>query len=331
MIGKLIAIYPPSAIGTIFFFFGAVVIVFFINNIKIKYFIFSCFLIIVGFLFSIDFDFVKKSKITFFAIGQGDSALIETKSNYNFIIDGGGSYNNKFDPGEKIIIPRLNQKRIKKLDLVIISHPDPDHILGLLSIIKKIKIGEIWYSSFFNNHKLIKKLKIIAKKYKIKIKTTPEILGIHKFKDSYLEIIEIDKNIKLSNNNKSLLVVFKEFNKKVLFAGDIEKEAEHILISKQINLKADILKAPHHGSKSSSISDFIKLVSPKHTVFCTSQPNQWKFPHPQVVNRYISANSKIWDTGIHGEIEFILSENNIKIKPFRIVSCDFGECYDNRF
>ena len=254
----------------------------------------------------------KKLEIHFVDVGQGDACLIITPLNKKILIDGGGSEFGSFNVGEKTLLPYLLDRRINKLDYIIISHFDSDHVRFYSIIIGKQFDSSKNYEEFL---KLIKKNKInlyaveIGRKIKIE-------------EGLYFNVLWPDsKNIISENgiNNNSL--VFKmEYNKfSILFTGDIEKVAEEAILKKykEANvLKSTILKVAHHGSKSSSIEEFLEKVKPKIALIGVGEKNTFGHPNVGVLKRLRKNNSKIYRTDLDGEITIITNGNTITIDRF---------------
>jgi len=187
-------------------------------------------------------------EIYFIDVGQGDSTLIVTPSDKTILIDGGGSPT--YDVGKNTLIPYLLDRKIKKLDYVMISHFDEDHVGGILSVLEKLEVGIViiseqgevseQYESFCN---IVKEKNITVVKVK-----KGDILNIEK--DMKIKVLYPEKDLIIENslNNNSIVakLEYKEF--KMLFTGDIENLAEEKIIKmySQNELEADILKVPHH-------------------------------------------------------------------------------------
>ena len=266
-------------------------------------------LIVIIFLSLIDFfNKPKELKINFIDVGQGDSTLITTEFNKKILIDGGGSeFNSSFDVGEKTLLPYLLKHKIAKLDYIIISHFDSDHVGGLFTILEKLQVDEIIIGRQFENSENYQKFIKITKEKNIKIKVVKAGDKIYLDKNTYINVIWPDiNNIVNENivNNNSLVfkMVYKNFS--ILFTGDIEEIAERRILNLYSDkLKADILKVAHHGSKTSSIEEFIKAVSPKIALIGVGKDNNFGHPNEEVIQRLKNYNIKIYRTDLDGEID----------------------------
>lgn len=205
-------------------------------------------LILVVFVINIIGKISHGLDIYFIDVGQGDSTLIITPQNKTILIDGGGSLT--YDVGKNILIPYLLDRKIKKIDYIIISHFDEDHVGGILSVIKELKVEKIiigkqeieceQYQEFCDIVK-VKQIQVISVK-------KGDIINIEK--DVIIKILfpgnELIKENMINNNSLVVKLEFKEF--KMLFTGDIESITEQVLLKMYSHreLNANILKVPHH-------------------------------------------------------------------------------------
>ena len=233
----------------------------------------------------------KDLYINFIDVGQGDSTLITTQFNKKILIDGGGSeFGSTFDVGEKTLLPYLLKKKIHKLDYVIISHFDSDHVGGILTILEELNVKQVLIPKQVEYSENYNKFLDIVKKRNIKVKIVGEGNTINIDKNTYLDILwpeekQITDNV-LNNNSLIVRLCYKNF--KMLFTGDIEEIAEQRLLQKYENtekLTADILKVAHHGSKSSSIAEFLEKVNPRIALIGVGKNNKFGHPNAGVLDR----------------------------------------------
>ena len=227
-------------------------------------------------------------EIYFIDVGQGDSTLIVTPNNKKILIDGGGSHS--YDVGKNTLIPYLLDRKINKLDYVIISHFDQDHVGGILSILKEMKVEKVvigkqgGISEQYNYFcEIIKK-----KQIQVVIVQKGDILSVDK--DVKIRVLFPRSDLIQDNilNNNSLVFKLEYEAFKILFTGDIEEEAEEQLLKlyKNGELKADILKVAHHGSKTSSTEKFIKVLNSKIALIGVGQNNKFGHPNSTVINKF---------------------------------------------
>lgn len=286
------------------------------KNNKCK--IIICLLIVLILINFIIYIFPQKLRIFFIDVGQGDSTLIITPDIKTVLVDGGGS--DSFDVGEKVLLPYLLDRRILKIDYVLISHFDTDHCGGILTIMEKVKVKNIIISEqaeHSENYERFKKLMIHKKIRLIEVKKGDKIkIGRY----SEFKILFPTSRLLSENplNNNSIVAQFNYNNFKMLFTGDIEKLAEQqILKAEKAEIRADILKVAHHGSKTSSIPEFIKAVKPKIALIGVGKNNTFGHPNKQTIKNLENIKCRIYRTDIQGEIIIKIDQKgrmNVKSK-----------------
>lgn len=286
------------------------------KNNKCK--IIICLLIVLILINFIIYIFPQKLRIFFIDVGQGDSTLIITPDKKTVLIDGGGS--DSFDVGEKVLLPYLLDRRILKVDYVLISHFDTDHCGGILTIMEKVKVKNIIISEqaeHSENYERFKKLMIHKKIRLIEVKKGDKIkIGRY----SEFKILFPTSRLLSENplNNNSIVAQFNYNNFKMLFTGDIEKLAEQqILKAEKAEIRADILKVAHHGSKTSSIPEFIKAVKPKIALIGVGKNNTFGHPNQQTIKNLENIKCRIYRTDLQGEIIIKIDQKgrmNVKSK-----------------
>lgn len=244
-------------------------------------------------------------------VGQGDSFYIETQNRKTILIDGGGSENSDYDVGENILIPYLLNKGKTKIDLIIISHPHEDHIEGIFTALEKLKVKQVVISENIDKSELIIKLKKLCNEKNIEIikvaaNDTFKIDGLN-FDVIYPKKETNDKNI----NNMSIVLKLKFGEITSLFTGDLEEKAEEEI--KQ-NIKVDILKVGHHGSKTSTSEEFLEKTKPKIALISVGKNNSYGHPNKEVIERLEKINAKILRTDEKGEVKLKIKKNKIIIQ-----------------
>jgi len=259
----------------------------------------------------------KLLEVTFLDVGQGDSAFVHLPNGKNLLIDGGMLTSN-YDTGKMVLEPFLRWRGVGTIDAVISTHPDNDHAGGLLYVLNNFKVNQFIARDGINqNRSLYKRLCKIANQKKILHNDNPKAL----FTDSDIVQVEFLPNLKIRSinpetdvNNNSIVLRIRYGKVGFLFTGDIEAEAEQKLVSLGADLKADILKVPHHGSSTSSTEKFIEAVDPKYAIFSVGVRNRFGFPEPIVVNRYRKLGVQIYRTDQSGAITFYSNGKKVWIK-----------------
>lgn len=254
------------------------------------------------------FVVAKKADITvrFFDVGQGDSALIESKDGAQILIDGGPNGRILSHLGEAMPFGD------DSIDAIIISHPHADHIAGLIEVIKKYEIGMIIDSGVSYDTPEINELRNLIHEKRIKsiVIASPATLS---FADAamirflYPDSPYVEKTTK--DVNETSLVALLEYGnpstalgtRKILFTGDAGKVTEARLAQSGALEDIDVLKVGHQGSKFSSTNNFLNKILPEYAVISVGK-NSYGHPHPDALSRLASVGAKIFRTDIHGTI-----------------------------
>ncbi len=243
-------------------------------------------------------------------VGQGDAAIVRFPDNRTLLIDGGirhTYYDEKkqemtdYDVGERIIEPYLDYYGIRKLDAVVLTHPDLDHGGGLGYILENFEVSRLLgISDTVLDSQTHRRLRAIAEARNIpyafpyagEIALTPTatLNLLHPIDAASTDLLDADQN------NDSLVIKLSYGEVDVLFTGDIGKAAETRLIASGQDLRSEILKVPHHGSRTSSSVPFLDSVQPRCAIFSLGKGNRYQFPHAEVVARYEARACHLWRT-----------------------------------
>ncbi len=239
-------------------------------------------------------------EVTTLDVGQGDAAIVRFPDNRTILIDGGiqRSYYDKqkrkrveYDVGERIIEPYLDFHGIRELDMVVLTHPDLDHGGGLAYILQNFKVEQVLgISDMPLDSQTHHRLHAIAKAHnipysfpyagEIEFTSTATLNLLHPIDASSTNLLDSDKN----DDSLVMKITYGEVD--ILFTGDIGKNAELRLIASGQDLRSEVLKVPHHGSRTSSSAPFLDAVQPHYAIFSLGQGNRYQFPHADVVERY---------------------------------------------
>lgn len=246
--------------------------------------------------------------ITFLDIGQGDSALIELPFNKgNILIDTGGNVKNTdYSLVLNTTIPYLKKRGIKKINYLILTHGDYDHIGEAINLINNYKVDNVIFNIDSYND-LENNLIGVIKNKKINYYKGFNILNINDYKFEFLNTRIYD-----NENDNSNIIYFVINNYKFLFMGDAGKIKESDLLKKYDLNNIDFLKVGHHGSNTSSSKDFINHIKPKYSIISVGKNNRYGHPKDSVLHNL--RNSNIYRTDLDGSVEIILNKNGYKIK-----------------
>ena len=262
----------------------------------------------------------KYLKFTVLDVGQGNCALIRLPGGKTLLIDGGGFEGSSFDVGRYVVAPFLLREKIRKIDVVVLTHPHPDHLNGLLYILKNFAVGEVWSNGDrapYESYKCFQKI--------IGAKQIPHRFLHYGQADRQIDRLRISVLNPLSPdfdctttpcdfndiNNRSLVLYLRFGNIRILLPGDIAAETEARLAAIPDHMKSHIILAPHHGGRTSSTEAFLAKVQPTVSVVSCGLDNRYKDPHPDVIARYKNKGAKIYRTDHDGAVMLLTDGNRL--------------------
>ncbi len=264
------------------------------------------------------------SRVGFIDVGQGDCALIELPSGKNILIDGGGTYDNRFDIGRRVVAPFLWNRGIRNLDLVVLSHPHPDHMNGLTFVARKFHVSEMWENGQDPGTAGYRDLKRTVEDRGIRCRIMQPAAKTERFGEAEFRVLhpatgfsEESKKVYINENNRSLVMRIELNGNVFLFPGDIEAGAEATLVQRYgKDLKCDLLKVPHHGSKSSNTGAFVSMTAPEIAVVTVGKGNRYRQPSEEVIARYEKNGAKVYRTDTHGAIVVAIEKRGLIVQPW---------------
>jgi competence protein ComEC len=289
--------------------------------------------------------FSKDGEVSFLDVGQGDSILVRTPEQGSAIlIDGGGTvsfrkpgeeWKQRRDPyevGRKLVVPLLKMRGVQRLEYVIATHEDNDHIGGLQAVLEHIPVGTLVFNGTLKPTEPVKKLFQTALDKKVvlaaagagqQLQVDPETT-LHflypeqtELADAGGETIRLEKE----QNRQSLVFIMEMNGTSWLFTGDMELAAEKEVIGSVQRGEAsiadkgvDVLKIAHHGSKSSTSDEWLEVWKPKHAVISAGVNNIYRHPHPLVTGRLSAKGVNTLRTDLNGEIQMKVRDGAIWVR-----------------
>lgn len=272
---------------------------------KIPYLILAALSLVAVFVWLAIFEVASsdKVKIDFLDVGQGSAVLILAPGDNQVLIDGGPSDAVLTKLGQ--VLPIFD----RRIELLILTHPDADHLSGLVEVLKRYEVGQILETGIVDNSTVYQ-----AWSNLIKAKNIPVIFA------QAGDIVKIADNLAIkilyplgkingqdfSKNTNATSIVGKIIygQNSVLFTGDAEGSVEHPLVFSGVNLEADILVVGHHGSKNSTSAEFLAAVSPKIAVIQVGAKNKYGHPTQEVLDRLKTEGAKIFRTDLDKDVNF---------------------------
>jgi competence protein ComEC len=265
-------------------------------------------------------------RVTMIDVGHGNASLLELPYGYNMLIDGGGFSDNRvFDVGASIVAPFLWQKKIRTIDSIVLSHPNSDHLNGLIYIAENFNVKHVWTNHEPASTYGYQMFMETIKKNNIQMPAYRKIKGVHHINGVQIDVLYppvdfIDKKkIETWRNldNNSLVLKISFGSTSFLFPGDIKAPAEYALVSTVGDkLRSTILLAPHHGSKTSSTERFLEKVNPEVAVISSRYKSRFGFPHPSVLKRYQAKGCRVLRTAHNGAVSMRTDGQALTVRTY---------------
>lgn len=269
--------------------------------------------------------------IDFLDVGQGDSALVTFPDGTTLLVDGGGRTNYKaaaiadgepFVPdsrgiGEAVVSEFLWYRGFSRIDHILATHADADHIQGLNDVAKNFTIGTAAFGRTPPADPEYAAIAEVLSRRGIHIETlaSGEVLSIGGVNLEVLNPVATDDPAAVSDNDHSVVLRFVMSERTFLLTGDIESPAETALVAGGA-ISSDLVKVPHHGSRTSSTQAFVDAVSPKFAVISVGRTSPFGHPHPDVVERWKNAGVELMTTGERGTISVSTDGHDLDIGTF---------------
>lgn len=249
-------------------------------------------------------------EVTFLAVGHGDATVVSHRG-HHLLIDGGGVPGGA-DTGARFVLPFLREKRIRSLDLAVLSHAHPDHALGLISTLEQVPTRRLWLSPSPAGP-LTTDLMAAADGAEIEIVDRSHE-GIA-FGDVQVDVLgpPVDRAPIEDENDRSIVLKLTHGKVSFLLTGDIEEVGEDLLGPTG---EVTVVKAPHHGSDTSSTPGFVQGTRAKYVVFCVGRNNRFNFPREDVVARWQQTGTRCYRTDRDGAVTFRSDGRDVTVETF---------------
>jgi competence protein ComEC len=260
----------------------------------------------------------QELKVTFLDVGQGDAAVLQLPRGKVMVIDGGGTPDGSFDPGERIVGPYLWKEKRKKIDYLVNSHPHPDHLQGLLFLLDNFEVKQAWDNGDRGDESPL--VQGLLERSMGRLQTMGRGEGFREIEGVRVEFLhpplEKNKSPSFWGNDASLVLRLTYGEVSFLFCGDVEALGEQEILKAGGNLQSTVIKVPHHGSKSSSTSNFLEAVRPRFAVFTVRGGARPRLPNLGVLERYEAMGVKVLRSDRDGAITFVTDGKDLRVRTF---------------
>ena len=265
--------------------------------------------------------------VTFLDVGHGDASFIRFPEGTTMLIDSGGSYRDDSDIGARVVAPFLRHTRVHRMDYLVATHPQSDHAKGFGAILRDFRVGQFWDNGAPLRSEWYSALRegavqrgiyqdVLAAGYTATVIDGVQLSLLHPSATFQPLTKRRGDRQAADENNHSLVLKLTYGAISFLFTGDIEHEAESVLLQTSANLRATVLKVPHHGSRTSSSEPFVRAVAPSVAVFSVQRESRFGHPHPMVVERYKALGVHLFRTDEHGAITVRTDGQSLWVEPY---------------
>lgn len=265
-----------------------------------------------------------KSEMTVLDVGQGDSIFVAFPNGRTMLVDGGGfsssewigGYRSGPDIGEEVVSPYLWSRGLKRLDVVALTHADHDHIDGLYTVLQNFRVGQLWVGREQDKPAFAR---LLAEAHSLRIPVVHRTAGERfDWGGAEGEVLwpRTWQEVAAASNADSMVIHIVDQQRRFLLTGDIEKSVESKLVGEGAPLLSDVLKVPHHGSKTSSTQPFLEAVEPKIAVVSVGQYNPFGHPAPSVVDRYQQDGVRLLRTDRDGAVTVLTDGRELDVRTF---------------
>lgn len=236
-------------------------------------------------------------KIIYIDVGQADASLI-IQGEHSMLIDAGNNYD-----GE-MVCQLIEEEGIEKLDMIIGSHPHADHIGGLTDVIGRFEIGQLFMPRVTTTTRIFEEVLDAIEAHDLSI-TTPVVGNEYDLGSASWQIIAPNAGDYNNLNDFSIGIRLAFGDHHFLFTGDAEDRSEREMLKNGLDLAAQVLHVGHHGSRTSSRTDFLKAVDPQYAVISVGEGNSYGLPHPEVTQRFAEMGITVYRTDLHGTVVLV--------------------------
>ncbi len=264
-------------------------------------------------------------RATVLDVGQGDAIVVELPGRRVMVVDAGGVWDDAFDVGERVVAPYLRWRWIGRIDVLVITHPHPDHANGARALLRNFPVGEVWEPGVPSGLPAAGWVAEWTAQHGIPRHTVRAGFPARRWGDVEVEALHppgggllrgSPRGPASDTNSNSIVLRLGVRGRSLLLAGDLEAEGEAALLAGRRVMGAEVLKVPHHGGRTSSTPEFLARVRPKVAVVSAGYRNRFRHPHPETLDRYRGIGARVFRTDTHGAVTVEVDAERVVVRPF---------------
>lgn len=243
--------------------------------------------------------------IDFLNIGQGDAVLLTTPDQHTILIDGGPEQTVLEELGAVMPFTR------KRIDLMVLTHPHADHMMGLIQVLRRYEVGAVLFSGVNANSPLYETFlqEIAAQKIPLHTARASHDWRLGEMTLDVLFPLEPMLGVSIDNlNNGSVVLLVTYRGHRILLSGDAEEDVEAELLAARVDVSAEVFKAGHHGSRTSSTEPFLDAVNPRVVVIQSGEGNDYGHPHPETLEHLQERAIEVHRNDVEGRVRVVCGE-----------------------
>jgi competence protein ComEC len=261
-------------------------------------------------------------RLTLLDVGQGEAIFLRLPGERRMLVDAGGLPGGRFDVGARVVAPFLLHEWVGHLDVLVLTHAQEDHIGGAPAILRGFSVGEVWSPDVPSRSVTFLWIQEYLRHQRIPHRIVSADSPALRWGEAGVQVLHPlarptrtgwgGRAPRSRPNEPSLVLRVGIGDRALLLTGDIEREGEAVLLRRGEAIRAQVLKVPHHGSRSSSGTAFIQAVRPELALVSVGYGNRFRHPHPEVVARYRAAGVRLMRTDTDGAITVEMTADGVR-------------------
>jgi competence protein ComEC len=266
--------------------------------------------------------------VTVLDAGEGDCIFVRAPNGRTMLIDGGTHESReplagvpRRDVGERVILPFLLTQGVRRLDVIVLTHPHDDHVNGLATVVRTLSVGRILDGAQKCSEPSYERFLFAAQQKQIPLVRARrgQVInlggGVKVYVLTPIEPLMQGSRSDLNNNSVAIKITYRRVS--FLLAGDMEREAERRLLLRGDNLRSDVLKVAHHGSETSSTPEFLRAVRPRIAIISCGERNPFQHPSRETLQRLRRVGAQVYRTDVHGAVTVQTDGRTCWVEMFR--------------